>query len=160
MFNIFTNAVTLQLLFLTRNVFCIFFWADCNGISPLHLRYPVQVSCEDAYLKYSNGCPKDVIKMLPVALTFRVMTNNFGACAIAFVARVVHKLAKLTTEQIHSQNTASPRCRCENERKRKRYAQNNGAGHPDKFTCAKHREYLVRAQHRFSRWLNASFGNI
>lgn len=62
-----------------------------------------------AYLKYGNSCPKDVIKMLPVALALWMVTYNFWARAITFVAHVVDVLAKLTTKQIHPQNTARPR---------------------------------------------------
>lgn len=44
--------------------------------------------------------------MFPVALTLGVVRDDLGAGAIPLGAIVLHELAKLTTEQIHAQNTA------------------------------------------------------
>lgn len=62
------------------------------------LKLPCAHLSREAYLEDGDGSPQDIIKMFPVALTLRVVRDDFGACTVPLGAIVLDEFAKLTTE--------------------------------------------------------------
>lgn len=60
----------------------------------------------EAYLKDSDRGPQDVIKMFSVTFTLGMIRYDLRASTVPLGAIVFDELAKLTTEQVHAQNTA------------------------------------------------------
>lgn len=61
------------------------------------------VSEQSSYLENGHRCPQNVVEVLPITFTVRMLANDFRTSAFPFLSVVVGKLAKLTAEQIHAE---------------------------------------------------------
>lgn len=76
-------------------------WMDgCLGVGRCRGRCP--------YLENCYCGPEYVVEVFAIAFAERMFADNFGAGAFPLRSGLIQELAKLTAEQIHSQNAINP----------------------------------------------------
>lgn len=71
-----------------------------NMINYIH----IQNAGKFIYLENSHSRPQNVVEMLPITFTVRMLRNDLRTSAFSLLPVVFCELAKLTAEQIHAQD--------------------------------------------------------